>query len=77
MRAARLGARAAQALTGQLNSMSSGVQTLRAGADADIGTAVGQVNTLINSIAADNTEISRIRGLNQSTEAARRTSGTI
>jgi flagellar hook-associated protein 1 len=58
---------AGQALTSQLNSMSSGIQTLRANADTGIGTAVTQVNTLINNIANFNTEIAHARAFNQST----------
>jgi flagellar hook-associated protein 1 len=58
---------AGQALASQLNSMSSGVQTLRTNADTDIGTAVGQANTLINNIVSYNAEIAHARAFNQST----------
>lgn len=56
-----------QALASQLNSMSANIQTLRTDADTDIGTAVTQVNTLINNIANYNTEIAHARAFNQST----------
>jgi flagellar hook-associated protein 1 FlgK len=58
---------AGQALTNQLNSMSAGVQTLRANADTDIGTAVTLANQQINNIANFNTEIAHARAFNQST----------
>jgi flagellar hook-associated protein 1 FlgK len=58
---------AGQAVAQQLNSMSAGVQTLRANADTDIGTAVTQANQDINNIANFNTEIAHARAFNQST----------
>ncbi len=58
---------AGQTLASQLNSMSAGIQTLRANADTDIGTAVTQVNTLINNIVNYNTKIEHARAFNQST----------
>jgi flagellar hook-associated protein 1 FlgK len=42
---------AGQTLTQQLNSMSSGIQSLRTDADTDIGNDVSQANTLLNNIA--------------------------
>ena len=42
---------AGQALASQLNSISSGLQTLRSNADTDIGSAITQANTLIQKIA--------------------------
>ncbi len=58
---------AGQALASQLNSVSSGIQTLRSNADTDIGTAVTQANTLIQNIANYNAEIAHARAFNQST----------
>ena len=58
---------AGQALASQLNSISSGIQTLRSNADTDIGTAITQANTLIQNIANYNTEIAHARAFNQST----------
>lgn len=60
---------AGQALANQLNSMSSGIQTLRSDADAAIGQAVTQVNSLLQSIDSYNTQIARARANNQSTAA--------
>jgi flagellar hook-associated protein 1 FlgK len=58
---------AGQALAGQLNSMSSGIQTLRGNADTDIGTAVGNVNQLLTNIAGYNGAIARAQATGQST----------
>lgn len=58
---------AGQTLASQLNSLSSGIQSLRGNADTAIGAAVTQVNTLLNNIASYNAEIARARSLNQST----------
>jgi flagellar hook-associated protein 1 len=58
---------AGQALASQLNSISSGLQTLRSNADTDIGSAVTQANTLIQKIANYNGEIAHARAFNQST----------
>ena len=58
---------AGQQLTSQLNGLSQSIQTLRSQADTQIATAVNQANTLINSIANDNTEIAEARALGQST----------
>lgn len=58
---------AGQQLTSQLNGLSQSIQTLRSQADGQIGAAVTQANTLINTIANDNTEISQARALGQST----------
>ena len=58
---------AGQALTTQLNGLSSGIQSLRSNADTAIGTAVSQVNTLLNQIATYNAEIARARSLGQTT----------
>jgi flagellar hook-associated protein 1 FlgK len=58
---------AGQALANQLNGMSSGVQTLRGNADADIGTAVTSVNQLLTNIAGYNSAIARAQATGQST----------
>jgi len=58
---------AAQTLTNQLNSTSAGIQTLRTNADNAIGTAVTQVNTLLNQIASYNSQIDDAIANNQST----------
>jgi flagellar hook-associated protein 1 len=58
---------AAQTLTNQLNSTSAGIQTLRTNADNAIGTAVTQVNTLLNQIATYNSQIEHAIAFNQST----------
>ena len=56
-----------QQLAQQLNSLSSGVQNLRASADSQIGTDVGTLNTALSSIASLNTQISQLQALGQST----------
>jgi flagellar hook-associated protein 1 len=56
-----------QALTQQLNGMSTGIQTLRANADTAIGTAVTTVNGLLTGIANFNTEIAHAQAFGQST----------
>jgi len=58
---------AGQQLTSQLNGLSQSIQTLRSRADSQIGAAVTQANTLINTIANDNTEIAQAHALGQST----------
>ena len=58
---------AGQQLTTQLNSLSSGVQTLRANADSQIATDVTTLNTQINTIAQLNGQISRLQSLGQPT----------
>ncbi len=58
---------AGQQLTSQLNGLSQSIQTLRSNADSQINAAVTQANTLINSIANDNTEIAQAHALGQST----------
>lgn len=58
---------AGQALTNQLNAMSSGITSLRGNADADIGTAVGQVNQLLTNIASYNGAIAHAQATGLST----------
>jgi flagellar hook-associated protein 1 len=58
---------AGQKLASQLNGLSQSIQTLRSKADSQIGTAVNQANTLINTINNDNTEIAQAHALGQST----------
>jgi flagellar hook-associated protein 1 len=58
---------AAQQLTSQLNSASSGIQSIRTDADNAIGTAVTQVNTLLNQISSYNSQIAAAIANNQST----------
>jgi flagellar hook-associated protein 1 len=58
---------AGRKLTSQLNGLSQSIQTLRSKADSQIGTAVNQANTLINTINNDNTEIAQAHALGQST----------
>ena len=58
---------AGQQLAQQLNSFSAGIQSLRANADSDIGTAVTTVNTALSQIAALNGSITQAQAEGQST----------
>ncbi|HWE75315.1 MAG TPA: flagellar hook-associated protein FlgK [Stellaceae bacterium] len=58
---------AGQQLAQQLNSFSSGIQTLRAGTDSDINTAVTSLNTALNQIASLNGSIAQVKAEGQST----------
>ena len=57
---------AGQQLAQQLNSFSSGVQSLRANTDAQIATDVTTVNSALNSIAQLNTSIVQLQAEGQS-----------
>ena len=56
-----------QSLAQKLNSMSSGIQQLRAGVDADLATSVSAVNTALQSIANCNNAITHAQAIGQST----------
>jgi flagellar hook-associated protein 1 FlgK len=58
---------AGQQLAQQLNQFSSGIQGLRANADAGLATSVTSLNTALNSIASLNSSIARLTAEGQST----------
>jgi flagellar hook-associated protein 1 len=58
---------AGQQLAQQLNQFSSGIQSLRANADSDIGTSVTALNTALGQIAALNGSIAQVQAEGQST----------
>lgn len=58
---------AGQQLAQQLNQFSSGIQSLRANTDSDIGAAVTSVNTALGQIAALNGSIGQAQAAGQST----------
>ncbi len=58
---------AGQQLTNQLNGFSSGIQSVRQGADAQIATDVGTVNTALTNIGQLNAQISKLQSLGEST----------
>ena len=60
---------AGQQLASQLNNFSDGIQTMRQGADAQIATDVGTVNSALTSIGQLNNQISKLQSLGQSTAA--------
>jgi flagellar hook-associated protein 1 len=60
---------AAQSVATQLNTMSSGVQTIRATADGEISTDVGTVNQALQTIANINSQISHAKATGQATAA--------
>lgn len=53
---------AAQSLTGKLNNVSDGIQTLRQDADAEIATEVGRLNAALEQISELNSQILRAKG---------------
>jgi flagellar hook-associated protein 1 FlgK len=59
----------AETLTQNLQSLSSGVQTLRQNADSDLATDIGTLNTSIQTIASLNTQIAQLQSENQPTAA--------
>src|SRR6201994_2137154 len=60
-------AKAGQQLAQQLNQFSSGIQSLRANADTDLGTSVTALNTALNQIATLNGSIAQVQAEGQST----------
>lgn len=56
---------AGQQLAQNLNSLSSGIQSLRQNTDGQIATDVGIVNTALNTIASLNGQISKLQALGQ------------
>jgi flagellar hook-associated protein 1 FlgK len=58
---------AGQQLAQQLNQFSAGIQSLRADADSDIGTAVTTLNTALGQIASLNGSIAKLQAEGQST----------
>ncbi len=58
---------AGQQLVSQLNNFSSGIQSMRQGADAQIATDVGIVNTDLTNIGQLNAQISKLQSLGQPT----------
>lgn len=59
----------AQAVAQQLNSMSSGVQNIRATADGEIATDISTVNQALQQIATYNTAITHAKATGQATAA--------
>ena len=58
---------AGQQLASRLNGLSSGIQSLRQGADTQIATDVGIVNTDLSNIGQLNAQISKLQALGQPT----------
>ncbi len=56
-----------QALAHQLNTLSSGIQSLREHADGDIASAVGTLNTALTNIASLNVQIAKDKANGRST----------
>jgi flagellar hook-associated protein FlgK len=59
---------AGQQLAQQLNDLSSGIQTVRQGADTQLGTDVGTLNTAINTIGQLNSQITSLQAQGQPTD---------
>jgi flagellar hook-associated protein 1 len=58
---------AGQQLANKLNSLSSGIQSIRKGADTQIATDVGIVNTALTNIGQLNGQIAKLQSLGEST----------
>jgi flagellar hook-associated protein 1 FlgK len=58
-----------KALAQTLNQLSNGIQSIRQGTDAEIGTDVQTLNTALKSIATINSQVSQLQAEGQSTAA--------